>query len=1294
MRAACWKPFACSSYQLDVPLAASLGEAGTQMTVTLAGRIELNMTSTNVAQALAAMRGFPAEEARSPQAVADGLLEYISALSQVKTAASAPSCAQEACAQLQSHLLGIRKSPRELRLHEVSLLTIWPDIVEQCIQAPDIDHGLRLNQILQDSGVTSELEIEPVCALASDEGSALVDGDLSLLHMESLASGAPPSILGEALQEIADLTMEMGHGASRGLSQDGIMRYAMAVMQIREEAQAAGLSKLEHACDDISIALAELMDSPDGDNQTALDSMAAFADAAPSMCTADEPASAVMDNSSVEVEVTATEPLATELDIESLSEMAELWSEPQERPLPDLSLETSGSTSREATPVTDLQPVSTEMLGLLQAELDGVGQAFQELLDELASDADFGELGQAGEACADIVERLGMAAEAVGLLALHGMLAQLSQRLRTDGAGQRLSTHMLRELIPDFLGRLGSYIATPNDASACAGLVDVLRHQGWSEPLPTGAALTMIESLADVVLTDEPAQQEDRAQSASDDDVSLTLPDDLDGMVLENLLQELPHQTRAFTEAIGRIASGNGGPSDVDTAKRAAHTLKGAANTVGARGIANLTHHLEDILMAYSAGNTLPGRTTASLLVRAGDCLEAMNETLQGTGPVPDDAREVLQEVLDRANSLDRDGLTEEDPVEVASVAMRGTEAQKPQTSESAVSMLRIPTQLVDELLRLVGESITTNAQTQERLRMSLRQAQAVRAQNRLLRQLVGELDALVDIRGIAATTQKIAHDGSFDALEMQQYGELHTVTNRLMEAVTDANEMASHGEDGLVALGEVLEVQSRLQLESQGAVLRTRMVRVETVVPRLQRGVRQAARLLDKSVKLNVLGGETLVDGNVLAELVDPLMHVLRNSVDHGIEAPADRRARGKNATGHIELTFSREGNNVLVRCRDDGHGLDVGAIKMQATRLGLLAATTLVSDAEAAQLILVSGFSTRNETTQMSGRGIGMDIVNKRVLDLKGSLELHSSPGQGLTVEIRIPLSMLSTHSLLVQVGKHTVAVSTRNIEDIHFVLRDQIRNMGNRRHYTANQVVHDLVALNDLLNLPIERHAEERAGFPVLLVRQSQGVVRAIQVQEILDTSNLVLKTLGDYVPSIQGVAGAAILGNGSVVPVIDLPDLLRAGVPVRGIAGGSGSLVRSEPVGTEEPGQRRVLVVDDSLSARRGTAQVMKDAGYEVRTAIDGLDALAVLEKFIPDLILADMEMPRMNGLELTFHVRGQPKTRQIPVVMITSRSTEKHRKQASEAGVNVYLTKPFNDDVLLSHMEALLGAVVE
>jgi chemosensory pili system protein ChpA (sensor histidine kinase/response regulator) len=240
-------------------------------------------------------------------------------------------------------------------------------------------------------------------------------------------------------------------------------------------------------------------------------------------------------------------------------------------------------------------------------------------------------------------------------------------------------------------------------------------------------------------------------------------------------------------------------------------------------------------------------------------------------------------------------------------------------------------------------------------------------------------------------------------------------------------------------------------------------------------------------------------------------------------------------------------------------------------------------------------------------------------------------------------------------------------------------------------VNDIAYDVVRLDALLNLSGDQRTHERAGFPLLLVRQSDGVVRAIEVQEIVDSRNLVMKSLGHYVPSIQGVAGAAILGDGSVVPVIDLPDLLRAGTEVASFFDGEETERDLTAARSDGSIHLAALVVDDSLSARRAAAQVMKDAGFVVRTAIDGLEAVTILENFTPDIILADMEMPRMNGMELTSHVRGQSKTHNVPVIMITSRSTEKHRKQAQAAGVSVYLTKPFDDEVLLRHVSELTGA---
>jgi chemotaxis protein histidine kinase CheA/CheY-like chemotaxis protein len=591
----------------------------------------------------------------------------------------------------------------------------------------------------------------------------------------------------------------------------------------------------------------------------------------------------------------------------------------------------------------------------------------------------------------------------------------------------------------------------------------------------------------------------------------------------------------------------------------------------------------------------------------------------------------------------------------------------------------------VDDVLRLVGESIILTGQVQERIRKTIAQTRAVMGQNRLFQQLTSELEQLVDIRNVSSPLSKSMQRSDFDPLELEQYNELNTVTHRLVEAATDARELGRAIEDNLAALDALLVDQGRLHRDNQEAVLRTRMVPIQTVVPRLQRSVRQTCRLVDKEAELVVHGADTLMDSNVLNDMVDPLMHILRNAVDHGIEPPDRRKRLGKPPVGRIELGFGREGNNIAVRCQDDGTGLDLAAIRRTAAERGLLTADQSLTDDELARLILLPGFSTRDETTQTSGRGIGMDMVYSRLLDMKGSLRIQTQTGKGCLMELRLPVTLISTHALLLRQRDQMVALSDHGIEQILYSGIGTIQKLGTVTTYRLGDEVYELTSLDTLLNLPPDPRARGRAVPPVLLVREETGAIRAVLVQEIVDSRDLVVKNLGQYLPRLNGIVGATILGDGSVAPVLDLPELLRTPA----ISQPALTATRAATPAAPTLHRQFVLAVDDSLSARRSLAQFAQDAGFEVRTARDGLEAIEIIKGKRPDLVLADLEMPRMNGLELTAHLRANQATHEMPVIMITSRSTEKHRREAEAMGVNVYLTKPFVEDELLGHIHRLL-----
>lgn len=989
-----------------------------------------------------------------------------------------------------------------------------------------------------------------------------------------------------------------------------------------------------------------------------------------------------------EDDIRVAKEMFVDIENEHLAAPAQEMQQPTLENIPEILLE-----SNPKKPHADLQQVESDMLKMLSKEfMQMIPQMREDLA--LASNKQYSddERQSALDNYTDLLGRVSLVSESVGLLALSQLMRRFKKMMSETRIAVSPAQQMQLEKLPELIS---AYFTDPQDKNYSAALVSLLAAEIWHAPITAANTPLWINALSNVLEIDNSEQKLARQTEATFEDVTLALPDDINPELLDGLLQELPIQTSAFTAAILRMSTGLGNTNDINRAMRAAHTLKGAANTVGIRGIANLTHHLEDILMALADENRIPDPALAAMLVNAGDCLEAMSEALLGVGPAPEQAQEVMQSVLDYANRIDREGVATVATLQIAALTQDFPlieETNKHNShNESNLSIpgqgLRVAAPVVDELLRLAGETLISNSQIQDGLRRTVKQAAAIQQQQKLLTQLVAELESLVDIRGIAAPEQLKPNQSDFDPLEFESFSELHTVTRRLIEATSDSQQLLNQVTAQFTTLGDLLDVQQRLQMENQHAVIGTRLVPVSGVESRLQRSVRQTCRLLDKQVTLDITGGATHIDSNVLSDLMDPLMHILRNAIDHGIDEPATRIAAGKAATGKIELSFAREGNTIVVRCQDDGVGLDYASIQRIAERKGMIPPERKPTQEELARMILLHGFSTRDETTQVSGRGIGMDVVYSSVLQMKGTLALKSNSGKGLLVELRLPITLLSTHSLIVRHGEKLLAISSRGVEDIHYVTQEQIERIETQPFYRIGDAVHNLVKLETLLALPGDRRETGRLGFPVLLTRMENGALCAVLVQEVMDGREVVVKNFGRYVPKIHGSIGATILGDGSVAPVIDLVELLRTPVPPL-LSQQSTSNAAGENHGNQATDLRTALIVDDSLTARRTAAKIMQDAGYAVRTAIDGLEAIAMLQNHIPDIMLVDMEMPRMNGLELTTHIRNHERTKQIPVIMITSRSTEKHRRQAMAAGADVYLVKPFNEDVLLDHLTQL------
>ena len=513
----------------------------------------------------------------------------------------------------------------------------------------------------------------------------------------------------------------------------------------------------------------------------------------------------------------------------------------------------------------------------------------------------------------------------------------------------------------------------------------------------------------------------------------------------------------------------------------------------------------------------------------------AMTESLLGMGPPPDDALDVLQSVLDWANLIDRDGLPPDDTAPeflpelipeslVRSSAAPGSAspsiaaAAAPGTSEHAVpvpvkgsdrrvdekpgvdddksvnadrktepernvdqeveALLRVPARLVDQMLTTAGESIILTGQLRDRVRRSLADLHAMFSQFERQRQLGGELEELIDVKDFSHLQDE--HDSRFDALEMDQYNELHSFARQLAESATDAREMGRALVDHLSSLDEMLISQETLNRDAQDTVLHTRMVWVQSVFARLQRAVRQTCRATEKQVELHLSGGETPMDSDALNRIVDPLMHLLRNAIDHGIEDAATRLQSGKAATGNVYLDFQRDGNNIVISCQDDGAGLDFDAIRRAAEERGLIGPDA--SPDVLKQIILRANFSTRSQATQVSGRGIGLDAVHDGVSVLGGTMTVESETGQGCSFEMRLPFNLISSHAVLVRAGPNVVALASRGVEQIVHGRDGEMQRFGDKTVFQVGDNVYPATTLETVIGVTNERReGEQQAEHP---------------------------------------------------------------------------------------------------------------------------------------------------------------------------------------------------------------------
>jgi chemosensory pili system protein ChpA (sensor histidine kinase/response regulator) len=597
--------------------------------------------------------------------------------------------------------------------------------------------------------------------------------------------------------------------------------------------------------------------------------------------------------------------------------------------------------------------------------------------------------------------------------------------------------------------------------------------------------------------------------------------------------------------------------------------------------------------------------------------------------------------------------------------------------------LARVAAELLDELLNNAGEVSIFRARVEQQMTsIEFNLAELGRTVTRLREQL-RKLELETEAQILHKHQDEAQGRADFDPLELDRYSTIQQLSRALAESVSDVASI-----EGLLGNlnregQNLLQQQGRVVADLQNGLMRTRMVPFQRHAQRLTRLVRQAAQEAGKLVELVVEGASGELDRQVLERMLPPFEHMLRNAVVHGIEPPELRRERGKPEAGTITVRLQREGAEVVIVVEDDGGGLDVAAIRAKARQMGLLRPDQDITDEEALQLILEPGFSTADRLTQQAGRGVGMDVVATEVKKLGGGLFIESTPGKGARFTIRLPFTLAITQALIVRVHDEFYALPVATVEGVARLTRSEIE-----RHLAADHPtfeyggqVYRFQHLGSFLGSGPSVMPETDAALPVILVRAGEHST-ALVTEELVGSREIVVKSVGPQVASVRGISGATILGDGRIVIILDMGALVRS--EWRG---------RSAEASVRPTRDERIfaLVVDDSITVRRVTQRFLERNGMRVMTAKDGVDAMALLAEHVPDVILLDIEMPRMDGYEVAGHVRNDPRLADVPIIMITSRAGEKHRARAIELGVDDYLGKPYQESQLLDAIEPLVLA---
>ncbi len=773
-----------------------------------------------------------------------------------------------------------------------------------------------------------------------------------------------------------------------------------------------------------------------------------------------------------------------------------------------------------------------------------------------------------------------------------------------------------------------------------------------SMPVPPEARVTPPEVTSEAVRA-APAEEAPQAKTNV-----VTVRDDVDEQLLPVFLEEADELMPKMGVDLRAWRENPKNEQLANSLKRLLHTIKGSSRMAGAMRIGEIAHEMESRVLAADKLQQQPGFWDG--LEHEFDRISALLERLHsGNFNEP----EVL--VVEAETEAEVEVEEAQTPEQVRKANERAAQS----------ALLRVRADVIDLLVNEAGEISVTRSRMETELQTFKEALMELTGSVNRLRQQLREVEIQAESQMQARINLSQSEHEQFDPLEFDRFTRLQELTRFMNESVHDVQTVQQTLLKNLDETMLAMSVQARLNRDLQQRLMNVRMVPFNSIAERLYRIMRQTGKELRKRANLELQGGYIELDRSVLEKMTAPFEHLLRNAIAHGLENEDVRQSRGKRIIGDIRLSLRQENNEVVFELSDDGGGLNFTALRDKAKALGFTKQGVELTEQQLSQLIFVSGVSTASEVSAVAGRGIGMDVVRSEIAGLGGRIDVSSQSGVGTRFTIHLPLTLAVMQTVMVRSGEDIYAIPATMVEQVQQIRSKEMAAVHAKGAVEFQQRNYPLHYLPSLLGN--DAHVmENHVRHSVLLLRGAEQRI-ALHVDELLGRQEAVVKNIGPQLARMIGIAGATVRGDGQVVLILNPVQMAQRVI----------SVAKPQVIEKEEElrTQAVVMVVDDSLTVRKITSRLLTRAGYHVVTATDGMNALEQLTDMTPDVMLLDVEMPRMDGFELTKNIRRSNTMKQFPIIMITSRTADKHRTYAMELGVNAYLGKPYQEDDLLKRI---------